>query len=152
MSISVCTFFGHRQCPQSVREQLREVIIDCIEHHGVDVFYVGNQGDFDAMVQSILREVSKEYPHITYTVVLAYLPTKQKDDLMEEPDYSDTIYPEGIEAVPKRFAIDWRNRWMLHQADYVISHITHSWGGAAKFASKARRAGKVVINIELESN
>lgn len=25
-------------------------------------------------------------------------------------DYSDTIYPDGLENVPSKFAIDWRNR------------------------------------------
>ena len=51
------------------------------------------------------------------------------------------------ETVPKRFAIDWRNRWMLKQADYVVTYITHSWGGAAKFAEMAERSGKQIVNI-----
>lgn len=142
-----CTFFGHRQCPVSMRPALKCCLEDLITHHDVTVFYVGNQGAFDSIVRSVLRELAEQYTNITYAVVLAYLPTESKDDLVRQQNYSDTIYPEGIETVPKRFAIDWRNKWMLQQADYVVTYITHSWGGAAKFAAKAIKSGKNVINL-----
>ena len=50
--MSVCTFFGHSDCPSTVAPKLRSVLIELIENHGVDVFYVGNQGNFDRMVRS----------------------------------------------------------------------------------------------------
>jgi uncharacterized phage-like protein YoqJ len=141
--VAVCTFFGHRDCPEAIRPKLRETLIELIEHDGVDLFYVGNQGAFDAVVRSVLRELTPKYPHISYSVVLAYMPTKRN----EYDDYSDTMLPEGIETVPKRFAISWRNKWMLRQSDYVVTYITHSWGGAAQFAELAERKGRKVINI-----
>ena len=85
----------------------------------------------------------KEYPQINYAVVLAYIPGKQN----EYDNYSDTMLPEGIESVHPRYAISWRNNWMLRQSDYVITYITHSWGGAAQYAAKAARQGKTVINL-----
>ena len=142
-----CTFFGHRQCPIAIRPALKCCLEDLITHHDVTVFYVGNQGAFDSIVRSALRELAEQYTNITYAVVLAYLPLEQKDDLAQYQDYTDTMYPEGIETVLRRFAIDWRNRWMLKQADYVVTYITHSWGGAAKFAEKAVKSGKRVINL-----
>ena len=99
------------------------------------------------MVRSVLLELTERYTAIRYAVVLAYLPAEPKDDLARQQNYSNIIYPEGIEIVPKRFAIDWRNKWMLRQADYVVTYITHSWGGAAKFAEKAMKSGKTVINL-----
>ena len=30
----------------------------------------------------------------------------------------NTLLPEGIENVPPRFAISWRNKWMLERSDY----------------------------------
>jgi len=75
--MSTCTFFGHRQSPPALRPQLRSVLIDLIEGQGVHTFYVGNQGDFDHMVYSVLDERCQEYPGITYGIVLAYLPTEQ---------------------------------------------------------------------------
>ena len=138
-----CTFFGHRECPDSIKPQLKGVLIDLITNHNVDTFYVGNQGRFDAIVRSVLRELKKEYPQINYAVVLAYMPGRQ----MDYDDYSDTMLPEGIESVHPRYAISWRNNWMLRQSDYVVTYITHSWGGAAHFAESARKQNKHIINI-----
>mgnify|MGYP002732418320 FL=1 len=139
----VCTFFGHRECPDSIKVKLREVLIDLIANNDVDMFYVGNQGRFDAIVRGVLRDLKNEYPQINYAVVLAYMPGKRT----EYDDYSNTILPEGIESVHPRYAISWRNNWMLQQSDYVVTYITHSWGGAAQYADKARRQKKTVINI-----
>ena len=49
--------------------------------------------------------------------------------------------------MPPRFAIARRNGWMLKQADFVVTYVTHDWGGAAQFAEKARRQGKTVLNL-----
>ena len=138
-----CTFFGHRECPDSIKTQLREVLIDLVTNHNVNMFYVGNQGQFDAIVRSVLRELKKEYPQIDFAVVLAYMPGKQT----EYDDYSDTMLPEGIESVHPRYAISWRNNWMLGQSDYVVTYITHSWGGAAKYAARAKCQGKCIYSL-----
>ena len=141
----VCTFFGHHDCPSSIKPKLREVMIDLIENRSVDMFYVGNKGAFDRLVRSVLRELTQEYPQINYSVVLERLPGKQNEDYPE--DFSDTMLPEGIEEVPPRFAIVWRNKWMLRQSDYVVTYVTHSWGGAAQFVEMATRQKKTVINL-----
>ena len=72
--MAVCTFFGHRDCPASVRAKLRAVVAELIEGRGVDRFYMGRQGAFDAMARSVLRELAEIYPHISYAVVLERLP------------------------------------------------------------------------------
>lgn len=138
-----CTFFGHRDCPETIKPKLKETLIDLISNYGIDTFYVGNHGHFDAYVRSTLKELKRVYPHIRYAVVLAYLPGKKA----EYEDLSDTILPEGIESVPPRFAISWRNNWMLKQSDYVVTYITHPQGGAAQFAEKAQRQKKRVIPL-----
>ena len=138
-----CTFFGHRDCPDAIKSKLRQVLIDLIENHNVDMFYVGNQGRFDAIVRSELRDLQQAYPKINYAVVLAYMPGKQT----EYDDHSDTMLPEGIESVHPRYAISWRNNWMIKQSDYVVTYITHSWGGAARYARKARKQGGILINV-----
>ena len=69
-----CTFFGHRDCPADIRNRLKETLVDLIENHSVDFFYIGNQGQFDAMARNVLRELKTVYPKIEYTVVLAYMP------------------------------------------------------------------------------
>ena len=141
--MATCTFFGHRECPDSIKIKLREILIDLISNHDVDMFYVGSQGRFDVIVRGVLRELKKEYPQINYAVVLAYIPRKQT----EYDDYSDTMLPEGIESVHPRYAISWRNKWMIKQSDYVVTYITHFWGGAAQFAEMAKHLMKTVINL-----
>lgn len=139
----VCTSLGHRDCPDSIKPKLRKVLVDLITTRGVDMFYVGNQGRFDAIVRDVLRELKEEYPQIHYAVVLAYMSGKKN----EYNDFSDTMLPEGIETVHPRYAITWRNGWMLRQSDYVVTYITHSWGGATQHAVKAKHRGKVVVNL-----
>ena len=82
---------------------------------------------------------------MNYAVVLSYIP--QKADKCGLQDYSDTILPEGIEAVNPRFAISWRNKWMLKHSDYVVAYINHSWGGAAQFIELAEKQKKNIIFV-----
>lgn len=139
--MQACTFFGHRDCPASVKPKLRAVLVELIQQKNVTRFYVGNQGAFDAMAYSVLQELSAHYPQICCTVVLAYLPAAGEAPLL------DSILPEGIETVPRRFCILWRNRWMLEHADYVVTYIVHPQGGAARFAQLAEKKQKAVYNL-----
>lgn len=139
--MSACTFFGHRDCPSEIKEKLRDVLIDLTENQAVDMFYVGNNGAFDRLVRAVLRDLAQEYPQIQYAVVLERMPTEQGGTAQ------DTMLPEGIEEVPPRFAISWRNNWMLQKSNFVVCYVTRSWGGAAKFAETAKRRKKTVINI-----
>lgn len=142
--MAVCTFFGHSNCPMSVKPKLRAVLVELIERRGADTFYVGRQGGFDSMAMSVLRELAEIYPHISYAVVLERLPYKQENSSL---DFSLTMFPEGIEFAPPHFSISRRNEWMLTRSDFVVTYITHDWGGAARFAEKAMRQGKTVINL-----
>ena len=56
-----CTFFGHRIVPNEIEPTLRSTLIDLIDNHDVDLFYVGNHGGFDAMVHKVLKELSAIY-------------------------------------------------------------------------------------------
>ena len=115
--ITACTFFGHRDCRSDIELKLREVLVDLIQNHGVDMFYLGNQGQFDAIVHSELKKLKQVYPQINYAVVLAYMPGKKA----EYDDYSDTMLPDGIESVHPHYAISWRNNWMRKQSAYVVT-------------------------------
>ena len=143
--MAVCTFFGHGDCPGSIAPLLRSTIESLIRNNSVTMFYVGNHGRFDALARSALRELRAKYPQIEYAVVLAYMP-KEKDPF-DNTDFSDTIFPEGIENVPRRFSISWRNKWMLSRSEYVITYVTHSWGGAAQFAELAKKQHKTVYDL-----
>ena len=140
----ICTFFGHRNVTDRIQPILHKTLSDLIENNGVDTFYIGNQGEFDHIVIAEMRKLKVSYPHIKYFIVLAYMPGK-KDPLIMT-DYSNTIYPEGLETVPRKYAIDKRNRIMIQWSDIVITYVYHS-GGAEKFKMLAEKAGKKVINL-----
>ena len=65
----------------------------------------------------------------------------------DEAHSEDTILPEGIERVHPRYAIVWRNNWMIDKSDYVIAYVTHTFGGAYKAFERAKKKGKEVITI-----
>lgn len=71
-------------------------------------------------------------------MVLACLPRKE-----DAEEYgADTLFPEGVENVPPRYAIDRRNRWMIDKADYVVTYVSTPSGGAAKFKMLAEKKRK----------
>ncbi len=141
--MKTCTFFGHGDTPSDIQPRLRETVEDLILHHGVTLFYVGNQGNFDAMTRCVLRELQQKYPKIRHAVVLERLPGKPS----EYEDYSDTMFPEGLELAHPRYAIAKRNEWMLAQSEYVITYVTRKWGGAYTYADMARKKKKNVIAL-----
>lgn len=142
--MAICTFFGHRFTPVEVILELRSEIIRLINEENVDTFYVGNNGDFDHMAHQLLKKLSNRCD-FKYSVVLAYMPEPKRYPKEYTPD--DTILPEGIERVPKRAAIPWRNKWMINRSDFVITYVTHSVSGAAEFKGLAEKMGKAVVNL-----
>ncbi len=145
--MAACTFFGHRDCPESIKGNLKKEIERLICDQQVDTFYVGTQGGFDRMAYSALKKLCNKYSHIKVYRVLAYMPRNDavsKDNAQSE----DTILPEGIEHVHPRYAIVWRNNWMIDHSKYVIAYITHPTGGAYRAVERAKKKGKKVIQIE----
>lgn len=136
-----CTFFGHRDSPSSIRGVLSAEIERLINEKDVNTFYVGTQGNFDRMAYSVLAELRKRYQHIKVYRVLAYMPKPG------ETNTADTIVPEGIENTHPRYAIVSRNNWMIDHSDYVIAYIRHTFGGAYQAVERAKKKGKILIQI-----
>lgn len=137
-----CCFFGHRDAPESIKPRLIEAVTVLLEEYGVTDFYVGNQGRFDSLVLSVLKELLINYSQIRYTVVLAYL-TDSNGVIAE----ANTLYPEGLESVPKRFCISRRNDWLIEHSRYVICYVVRITGEAARFMERAQHKKRTVINI-----
>ena len=138
-----CCFFGHREVTHNIREKLTAIIESLITEDNVTEFYVGHQGQFDNMAYSVLKELKSNYQHIRYTVVLAYMP----DSYIKEVYGEDTLFPNGMESVPRRFAISKRNDWMIQHSDYAVCYVYKITGGAAKFREKAEKKGLRIINV-----
>ena len=143
MEIRTACFFGHRDVTHDIRAKLQFIIEQLIAEEQIYNFYVGHQGQFDSMVYSILKELKVKYPHIRYTVVLAYMP----DEHIKEVYGEDTLYPDGLETVPRRFAISKRNDWMIQHSGYAVCYVHKITGGAAKFREKAEKKGLKVVDV-----
>lgn len=138
----VVSFFGHKNTPRTVKPLLEQTVQQLIEENKKITFLAGTHGAFDLMVQSALKEAAERYPGISCYIVLSYLPMGNNEQY-ELP----TLYPEGIEFVPKRFAISFSNNYMVNKCDTVVCYISHDWGGAAQFVEKAKKKGKAIINL-----
>ena len=143
MKNNAACFFGHREVTHNIRPKLTEIIKNLITEDGVTDFYVGHQGRFDSMVYSVLKDLKVRYPQIRYTVVLAYIP----DEHIKEVYGEDTLFPDGLETVPKRFAISKRNDWMISHSDVAVCYVYKVTDGAAKFREKAEKKGLRIINV-----
>ena len=131
------TFCGHS--PIWKREEVKKWIFNVTKkliQQGATTFYLGGYGAFDSLVASVLRELKKDYPQIELILVLAYLNTERNTS-----GYDSTVYPP-LEAVPRRFAITHRNRWMVDVADVVVAYVLHDWGGAATTLRYANQKAK----------
>ena len=137
--MSACTFFGHRDCPEFIYPQLVYFIRELVLNNNVRHFYVGTQGNFDNLAYRALKELQDTFQEVIVFRVLAYKPRGNS--------IPDSMLPEGIEAIPPKYAIPWRNRWMISRSDYVITYVTRDYGGAAKFEKEAVLQGRNVIRL-----
>lgn len=139
----VCSLFGNSDASNSIKPLVYDAIINLIKNEKVDTFLIGNNGNFDRITKAILTELYDTYPHIKITVCLAYLPTNQDADL------TFTVYPEGLESVPKRFAIIRRNQWMIEQSQFVVIYMKHTCSNTAKIAEIAETKNKRMIYLDM---
>lgn len=137
-------FFGHGNAPRDIEPSLEQTIIRLIEENENITFLVGTHGNFDGMARTVLVRLAPRYSLMKYRIVLAYLPVKREGNRFEG---LPTMLPEGIENVPKKYAISYRNDYMVKECDTVICYITHAWGGAAQFTEKAEKMSKTIINL-----
>ena len=138
--MAICTFFGHRRIVEKIEPLLYETLVHLINDNGVNRFLVGNEGNFDNTVKRVLTRLKSECPHINYCVVLAYLSSKLQPG-------TESVYPEGLEEIPLRFAIVKRNQWMIDHAEYVVAYVSYTHGGSGKALEFAQRKNKTIINL-----
>lgn len=137
----IVTFCGHSQISQSEEvEKWLYAITKKLIDEGASTFYLGGYGAFDSLAASVLRVQKKWHPQIELVLVLAYLNTKKQSS-----DYDRTVFPP-LETVPSRFAISYRNRWMVEAADVVVAYVLHDWGGAATTLRCAKQKKKQIIS------
>ncbi len=142
------TFCGHSNFSfdNTVKEKLKELLLQEIRKNPVCKFYLGGYGDFDSLCLSILKELKVEFPNIELLFITPYLDDNYSKLETAKLYYDGIIYPP-LENVPRRFCISKRNEWMVNEADLVIAFVKYSWGGAAKTLEYAKRKNVEFFNL-----
>ena len=64
--MKACSFFGHRNTPQTeeLKQKVRETVERLIVEEGVDTFLFGSRSKFDELCHMVVTELKEKYPHI----------------------------------------------------------------------------------------
>ena len=147
----VVTFCGHAQFSKSIEyeQKLLEFLQEKVGDQPADM-YLGGYGDFDSFAYDCCKKYKETHPHISLVFVTPYLTVEyQRHHLQyQEKMYDFILYPD-IEDKPKRYAITYRNKYMVEKADYVVAYVSHDWGGAYATYKYAERKGKEIFNLAL---
>lgn len=144
-ALKSCFFIGHREADERLLPTLINTIERLVVSEGVTCFYVGGYGGFDHIAASALKRVKQRYPEIILMMVLPYHPAERP---VETPyGFDGTYYPEGMETVPRRFAIVQANKRMVESVDWLIAYVRHGASNSCKILEYAQRRGLPCVNI-----
>lgn len=121
--MSSCFFIGHREAPIELEPFLHREIERHIVEYSVNAFIVGRYGRFDHLAAQAVLAAKEAHPGITLSLLLPYHPAGRTLELPK--GFDGSIYPDGMETIPHRYAIDRGNRKMIKQVDYLIAYVTH---------------------------
>ena len=148
-----CFFIGHREADERLLPLLSGTIERLITEENVSYFYVGGYGGFDRIASTAVKAVKKKHPAITLMLVLPYHPAERPVDTPY--GFDGTYYPEGLEQVPKRYAIVRANRIMIDMSDWLVAYVRHGASNSRKlleYAEHRRKKGLIQIENLAEKN
>ncbi len=145
----IVTFCGHAHFFKS--EEYEQQIFAFLEEKVGDQpadMYLGGYGSFDSFAYDCCKKYKETHPNVSLIFVTPYLTVEyQKNHLnYQQARYDSILYPE-IEDKPPRFAISYRNKYMVEKADYVVAYVSHDCGGAYTTYKHAKRKGKEIFNL-----
>ena len=145
----IITFCGHSQFIKKEEHEQRilKFFEDKIGDNPADL-YLGGYGNFDKFAYYCGKKYKATHPKVSLIFVTPYLNVKNEyqQSVCKKNMYDLIIYPE-IEDKPLKFAISYRNKYMVEKADYVIAYIDHEWGGAYQTYKHAKRKHKEILNL-----
>jgi len=144
MEEKTCFFIGHRNAPETLRPLLCTAVERHITEFGVREFVIGHYGNFDAMALGAVRKAKEHHPEVTLTLLLPYYPFPG-----DTSDFDRTYYPDGMELIPKPYAIIRANEHMIRNSGYLICYDRGEIGKTRDFVALARKQEKKgLIRIE----
>ena len=141
-----CFFIGHREVSEEIYPALYAAVEQHILEYGVTEFIVGHYGGFDRLAASAVKAAKHLYPEVKLILLLPYHPAEQP---ISTPDgFDSTLYPPGMESVPRKAAIIRANHYVVDQIDYLIAYVWQSTSNAKKLVEYAwKRKKKNSISI-----
>lgn len=136
-----CFFIGHRDAPESIYPELAQTVEQLIEQ-GVTDFYVGHYGNFDRLAARAVIAAKKQHSEVRLTMLLPYHPAER--EVVLPAGFDGSLYPPGMEKVPRRFAIFRANRWMVEHCTHLVAYVTHPASNAGKVVEWGRKLRKAV--------
>ena len=141
--MKTCFFIGHRDAPESIYNRLLEAVERHISEYGVTDFVVGRYGNFDRLAARAVIEEKRHHADITLTLLMPYYRT----DAECLPDgFDGSLFPDGLETVPKRAAILRANQYMIHHCDYLIVYDEGHIGNTRTLVYQAHRINGLQID------
>lgn len=145
----IISFFGHRRfCKgEQCKEKFLEILETLAGDRAVD-FYLGGYGAFDSFAYACCKEYKDTHPRAKLVLITPYITISyQQNNLsLQTARYDAIIYPD-IEDKPLKFAITYRNYWMVDKADSILFYVAHDWGGAYQTYKYAKRKSKRIFNL-----
>ena len=143
--MKTCFFIGHRDAPESIYNRLLTAVECHISEYGITDFVVGRYGNFDRLAARAVIDAKQHHSDITLTLLMPYYRT----DAEPLPDgFDGSLFPDGLETVPKRAAILRANQYMIHHCDYMIVYDAGRIGNTRTLVYQARRIkGLQIDNI-----
>jgi hypothetical protein len=91
-------------------------------------------------------EAKQHHHDVSLTLLMPYYRT----DAEPLPDgFDGSLFPDGLETVPKRAAILRANQYMIHHCDYLIAYDAGRIGNTRKLVEYARhRETKGLMHVE----
>ncbi len=145
----IISFCGHSsfQRNKEYENKILAIFDNIVGDKPVDMF-LGGYGGFDSFAYDCCKKYKEKHPNVNLVFVTPYFTIEYQKNRLNylNSRYDSIIYPE-IENVPPKFAIVYRNRYMVEKADYVIACVSRCYGGAYTAYKYAKSKGKEIFNL-----
>lgn len=137
--MKACSFFGHRDTPQTeeLKQKVRETVERLIVEEDVDTFLFGSRSTFDALCHMVVTELKEKYPHIQRIAYLCkhesacLVGTGAEEQRRIKELTGRDVYIREFEGIKKSSRINSagracyveRNYWMIDDSYIVIIYL-----------------------------
>jgi len=146
--MAICFFIGHRDAKGSLLPELLAEVERHITDFGVTEFVVGRYGRFDGLAAQAVKVAKKRHPNVCLTYLRPYHPAERAEET--PAGFDGSIYPPGMERVPKKLAIVRANRYMVEHSDFLIAYVWHPASNSreiVEYAMKREKRGLIRVTL-----